>query len=414
MVDSHTAGVMFTADPATGNRDHLVIEAAYGLGEVVVGGQVEPDSYVLAKDGRVLHQHLGTKATRIVRGGDGRTSGSRCRPRTRPGPRSTTGRWRRSHAWRERSSGTTARPRTSSSPSTTSASGSSSPGPSPRWGTPPPRVGTAGGHRAGVGSAAPGVAAGPVRILRFPQEGDRLVPGEVLVAPMTTPDWVPTMRRAAALVTDGGGVTCHAAIVGRELRLPTVVATRTATSVLRDGEIVTVDGTAGEVREGRPPATGRNGAPTPAAATTVEATAEPTATLLYVNLAIAEHAEEVAKLPVDGVGLLRAEFMITDALQGEHPKHLLATSRRRSSSPAWPSRCCASPGPSRPAGRVPRSRLPHQRVPRPHRRRGVRAGRGQPHDRLPGLLPLCAGPGAVRPRPGRAHPGAASRPPTST
>ena len=125
---------------------------------------------------------------------------------------------------------------------------------------------------------------------------------------MTTPDWVPTMRRAAALVTDGGGVTCHAAIVGQELRLPTVVATRTATSVLRDGEIVTVDGTAGEVREGRPPATGRNGAPTPAAATTVEATAEPTATLLYVNLAIAEHAEEVAALPVDGVGLLRAEF----------------------------------------------------------------------------------------------------------
>ena len=71
---------------------------------------------------------------------------------------------------------------------------------------------------------------------------------------MTNPDWVPTMRRAAALVTDGGGVTCHAAIIGRELHLPTVVATRSATTVLRDGEVVTVDGTAGEVREGAAPA----------------------------------------------------------------------------------------------------------------------------------------------------------------
>jgi pyruvate,water dikinase len=105
------------------------------------------------------------------------------------------------------------------------------------------------------------------------------------------------------------------------------VATRTASSVLRDGEIVTVDGTAGEVREGRPPA-GSDGAASPAAATRRVTAAEPTATLLYVNLAIAEHAEEVAALPVDGVGLLRAEFMITDALQGEHPQHLLATGRR--------------------------------------------------------------------------------------
>jgi pyruvate,water dikinase len=183
-------------------------------------------------------------------------------------------------------------------------------------------------------AAAPGVAVGPVRILRAPSEGARLAKGEVLVAPMTTPDWVPTMRRTAALVTDGGGVTCHAAIVGRELHLPTVVATRTATKVLRDGELVTVDGTTGEVREGQAPtavpAVGR----VPTAALTSPATvraAEPeetTATLLYVNLAIAEHAEEVAALPVDGVGLLRAEFMITDALGGEHPQHLLATGRR--------------------------------------------------------------------------------------
>ena len=154
---------------------------------------------------------------------------------------------------------------------------------------------------------------------------------------MTNPDWVPTMRRASALVTDRGGVTCHAAIVGRELHLPTVVATRTATTVLRDGELVTVDGARGTVRAGRvspspSTATAATAASTgpavsPGAPTLVPAP-ETTGTLLYVNLAIADHAEEVAALPVDGVGLLRAEFMITDALAGEHPKHLLATGRR--------------------------------------------------------------------------------------
>ena len=134
---------------------------------------------------------------------------------------------------------------------------------------------------------------------------------------------------------DGGGVTCHAAIIGRELHLPTVVATRSATTVLRDGEVVTVDGTTGEVREGRAPAEAAPAAtpataaaPARAEAPSVVAAPDPTATLLYVNLAIADHAEEVAAQPVDGVGLLRAEFMISDALGGEHPKHLLATGRR--------------------------------------------------------------------------------------
>ena len=73
MVDAHTSGVMFTADPASGDRARVVIEAAYGLGEVVVGGQVEPDTYVVSKDGpRILEERIGTKATKIVRGTDGR------------------------------------------------------------------------------------------------------------------------------------------------------------------------------------------------------------------------------------------------------------------------------------------------------------------------------------------------------
>jgi pyruvate, water dikinase len=95
--------------------------------------------------------------------------------------------------------------------------------------------------------AAPGTAFGVVRVLPTPDEGDRLVDGEILVAPMTDPDWLPTIRRAPALVTDSGGMTCHAAIVAREVGVPCIVGARTATSDLRDGTMVTVDGTHGKV-----------------------------------------------------------------------------------------------------------------------------------------------------------------------
>jgi pyruvate,water dikinase len=178
-------------------------------------------------------------------------------------------------------------------------------------------------------AAAPGRVSGRVRILQSPAEGAALQAGEILVAPMTNPDWVPTMRRAGAVVTDGGGMTCHAAIVARELGVPAVVGARTATSVLRDGEMVTVDGAKGEIIEGADVAT--SVAPGPAAVVSeVRAPAAPEslATKLYVNLAIAERAADVAAQDVDGVGLLRAEFMITDALGGLHPREMLARGKR--------------------------------------------------------------------------------------
>ena len=334
MVDSDASGVMFTADPATGDRDSIVIEAAYGLGEVVVGGQVEPDTYVLSKDGpHIKRVHLGTKAEKIVRGPDGHDQRLAVPPEEQKrrvlddeallelahmaaeierhygAPQDVEFAREGNRTWIVQS-----RPITTL-------------GETPTLAEEEPGTILVSGL-----AAAPGVVSGPVRILRSTADAPRLLKGDVLVATMTSPDWVPTMRRAAALVTDGGGVTCHAAIVGRELHLPTVVATRTATTVLRDGETVTVDGAKGVVRAGAAPAATATAGPTVVPASAPAATpppvAEPTGTLLYVNLAIAENAEEVAAMPVDGVGLLRAEFMITDALGGEHPKHLLATGRR--------------------------------------------------------------------------------------
>ncbi len=145
---------------------------------------------------------------------------------------------------------------------------------------------------------------------------------------MTDPDWAPVMRRAAAVVTDSGGMTCHAAIVSRELGVPCVVATRNATSTLRTGELVTVDGARGLVKAG---ATVGNSpaltAPTLRTATPSGPIARATATKIYVNLARVESAVAAAALPVDGVGLLRAELLLTEALGGEHPRKLIAEGR---------------------------------------------------------------------------------------
>lgn len=321
MVSSARSGVMFTADPARGDRSRIVIEAAFGLGEVVVGGQVEPDTYTVAKDGpRVLDVHVGRKAFQLVRGPDGREQ------RVELSEADATRRVlsdeevlvlarlgldvERHYSapqdieWAEQAGRWYL---VQTRPITTLGETTAAPAPGDAL-------------IAGLG-ASPGIAHGNVRVLRSPDEGANLVAGEILVAAMTSPDWVPTIRRAAALVTDSGGVTSHAAIVSRELRIPCVVGTRTATRVLRDGELVTVDGAKGRVTAGAP----RVEAAAPAPAPQPPARElEPLATRVYVNLAIADRAEAAAALPVDGVGLLRAEFMITDALGGRHPKELLA------------------------------------------------------------------------------------------
>ncbi|HBQ13789.1 MAG TPA: phosphoenolpyruvate synthase, partial [Myxococcales bacterium] len=178
--------------------------------------------------------------------------------------------------------------------------------------------------------ASPGRIAGRVRILRSVEEGAKLAEGEILVASMTSPDWVPAMRRAGAMVTDSGGMTCHAAIVSRELRVPAVVGTKEATKTLKDGDMVTVDG-----REGRVYLGDVVGAKPVRAAPEAQAAPEPIGTKLYVNLAIADLAEEVAAMEVDGVGLLRAELMIVDALGGTHPNELLARGEREPLIAKW-------------------------------------------------------------------------------
>ncbi len=186
----------------------------------------------------------------------------------------------------------------------------------------------------GLGGA-PGSASGAARVLVSLADAASLNDGDVLVTHMTSPDWLPLLRRAGAIVTDSGGMTCHAAIVSRELGIPCVVGTGEATSKLRDGEIVTVDATRGVVLEGarRPVGAGEPGPGAPgersagASVGAISAVAPVTATQILVNLSEPSQVARVKDLQVDGVGLLRAEMMVLEALAGDHPRTLLEEGR---------------------------------------------------------------------------------------
>lgn len=357
MVDSEKAGVLFTVDPATGDPNRLVIEAAWGLGEVVVGGEVNPDRYEVDKDTFATVRLIGHKDVMLVRDEEtGENVRVELPEEKATAPVLTTAEVRELAELGKRDEAHYGVPQDAewaiedgriylvqTRPVTTLRE------------RPAARSPVRGQVLLSGLGASPGVASGTVRVLDSPKEGAKLREGEILVTSRTAPDWVPLMRRAAAIVTDSGGMTSHAAIVSRELGIPCIVGTREATRVLQDGMAVTVDareGTvvAGEVAggEGAAEARGKRAAggeekaaraereaaraPEPAGAVrgapaVVSAPPIVTATRLYVNLGEPDRAEEVAAMPVDGVGLVRAEFMILSALEGRHPRVLLEEGR---------------------------------------------------------------------------------------
>ena len=324
MIASERSGVAFTADPTTDATDRVVVEAAFGQGEVVVSGSVEPDTYVVSKDdGTILSRRRGLKSFKIVRGPDGRDQRIELDEAQAHAQVLTDDEVREIAAIAVRSENHAGCPQDTewaiadgktyivqTRPITTLS----------RAGKP-----AAESHEVLIQGlpAVPGAASGVVRILNDVHDGGRLQDGEVLVATMTNPDWLPTMRRAAALVTDTGGMTCHAAIVARELKVPCIVGARTATTDLADGMVVTVDGTHGRVLAGRV-AGGAQAAPVAAAQQVRAVAGEVTATKIYVNILLPDSAEAAAAQDVDGVGLLRAETMLTDALGNRHPRDLIA------------------------------------------------------------------------------------------
>lgn len=330
-IRSVSAGVMFTVDPSSGARERLVIEGSFGLGEAVVSGSVSPDRYVVAKDSlAILVRSVRPKELAIEPAADGGTLTRKLEPEESMRPVLDDEQviaLARLGIEIERHYGLPQDTEWSFDPD------------GEVWMLQSRPITTLGGEPGeqllrGLG-AAPGRAAGRARLLSDPHHAEQFGEGDVLVAHMTTPDWVPLMRKAAAIVTDSGGMTCHAAIVSRELGIPCVVGTGEATAKLRDGELITVDATQGLVLEGAPPpeqpgsadgqpsgATVLGGAPAGYAPTPVV-----TGTRLLLNLSEPSQVARAAAMDVDGVGLLRAELMVIEALDGAHPRALIEQGR---------------------------------------------------------------------------------------
>ena len=168
--------------------------------------------------------------------------------------------------------------------------------------------------------ASPGMAAGSVKVIFDLDELDKIEDGDIMVTAMTTPDMVPAMKKSAGIVTDEGGVTCHASIISRELGIPCVVGTGEATSTLKDSQEVTVDGKKGLVYEG---IIKTEESQSSQSETSTSQAAAPiiTVTDVKVNVSMPEAAKKAAATGADGVGLLRAEHMMLGL--GAHPKKFI-------------------------------------------------------------------------------------------
>ena len=349
MVASEMSGIMFTVDPVSQNPDQLVIEAGYGLGEAVVSGSITPDRYLVNKKTKeIVNKEINEqkwKITKAFKGGDKHVAVPKGKQKEQKitddeilkvaeiglkieehygKPQDTEWAIQAGKIYFVQS-----RPITTLGKSAVS-------GQQPavqQTADSQPQTEGVDESKAEVllkGAAASlGSAFGSVKIIHKPTEIDKVLEGDILVTEMTTPDYVPAMRKAAAIITDVGGRTCHAAIVSRELGIPCVVGTGTATATLKTGQIVTVDGAKGLVYKGKveSKATPEEIHPVANSASGSQIAEEVpvTGTKVYVNLGEPHLAAEVAKLPVDGVGLLRAEFMVAEL--GEHPKAMVEAGR---------------------------------------------------------------------------------------
>ena len=325
MVQSQASGVMFTLEPVTSDRSKIIIEAVFGLGEAIVGGEVNPDLYIVDKEGlKISTKKIGAQEWKLVRNPTSDDKDTNIQVPLPPSSQSQQkisdddiihlaklGKQIEDHyqfpqdiEWAIEDNHIFI---VQTRPVTTIREVAEV---TPEIEAPVLLTGA---------SASPGMASGPAKIVPEASQIDKVVNGDILVTEMTTPDFVPAMKRAVAIVTDRGGRTSHAAIVSRELGIPCIVGAEGATTTLTDGRIITVDGSRGKVYEGR------------VAKERMSAVADilreqiKTRTKVYVNLAQPELAEKVAAHNVDGVGLLRAEFIIAQI--GEHPRYMISQNR---------------------------------------------------------------------------------------
>ncbi|EJN55252.1 phosphoenolpyruvate synthase [Loigolactobacillus coryniformis subsp. coryniformis] len=344
MVFSKASGIMFSVNVANGDASKIVIDAIYGLGEYIVLGKVTPDHFVIDKQSmKIVEKNIIKQPIELMRIPNGGTKEQAVPTELQEQPvltdnqvielagyakeierhygcymdmeyaldTNTNRLWivqaRPETVWSRRNK----EKKTNNAPSDDSDV-------------------TADNAEVAVRGlpASPGVASGVVHVIDNPKDIDQFKQGEILVTLMTSPDWVPAMKKAAAIITNNGGMTCHAAIISREMQIPCIVGTRSknvaATDVLKTGDVVTVDAKNGVVYRGKVESMFKQSAPVNTANGQVVAaeTFAPTATGVMMNLGDPDLADRYASLPADGIGLMREEFLWTSYIH-EHPLYLI-------------------------------------------------------------------------------------------
>ena len=327
MINSEKSGIMFTVNPATNHADEIVIEAIYGLGELIVGGEVNPDLYLVDKKTRDIKKiEVRKKDYGLFRNDKGENE-KKIIPKDRQERQvlnekqikelARLGKKLEDHYGKPQDiewavekeevfivqtrAVTTFKAHTVERPDINDESG---------------KILLKGE------TASSGVYTGPVKIVREPSELNKVQKGDVLVTAMTTPDMVPAMQRAGAIVTNEGGMTCHAAIVSREMGTPCIVGTEHATDLLKDGEVITVHATRGIVYEGKIEIQEAKKGVTEKAVSTADLV---TATEIKVIMDLPDFAAKAAATGADGVGLVRLEIMIANG--GIHPAEYIRQKR---------------------------------------------------------------------------------------
>jgi len=344
MVNSGCAGVMFTINPVTGDQNEIVIEGNYGLGETVVSGVVNPDDFVIDKatlkikdrriarktieyirdptTGKTVHLDVPVDKQKVTCITDEEISTLAKLAKRIEGhygkPMDIEWAIDQDLSFPQNMFIVQARPETV-------------------WGsktmeTPVKEQNVQEALKVavrGISAGRKGYGAGMAKVVLNTDDANKIMrKGDILVTGMTDPDFVPFMKMASAIVTDKGGVTSHAAIVSRELSIPCVVGTETATQVMKTGKEYTVDSRNGIVYEGImtqaiQPAVTSNG---PAMGMQATETAPVTATKIYMNLGVPEKIEDYKNLPFEGIGLMRIEFILASAI-GQHPMMFVETGK---------------------------------------------------------------------------------------
>lgn len=326
MVNSDTSGIMFTSDVTLG-KPYSLIEGGWGLGEMIVSGTVTPDTYIVKKSDLTIHSKIyGRQLAQMIRNEEGGNIELEVEEDKKSAQKipdkmiievAEAGNLIEDHYGRPMDVEWAveddilyilqARPVTTHIPEGDEEEDEEE-------ATTEKKI-----LVRGLG-ASPGEGYGKVVQVDSMDDLSKVKKGDILVTVMTTPDMVPAMVKSAGIVTNEGGMTCHAAIVSRELGIPCIVGTTNATEILKEGMTVTVAGKLGQVYEGKV-LSKKKAAAVPGAVAFAPAFPT-TATKVYLNLAVPEKADEYSQLPVDGVGLLRLEFIFINSVK-EHPLDLI-------------------------------------------------------------------------------------------